>query len=67
MFSKHNMGIAVDVYDYDGLAKAVKFLKEHPDKAKIMAINAHKYGEENFSSTRSTGILMDIFRKYTKL
>lgn len=67
MFSKHNMGIAVDVYDYDGLAKAVKFLKEHPDKAKIMAINAHKYGEENFSSTRSTGILMDIFRKYAKL
>lgn len=66
MYAVHNMGIAVDVYDYDGLANAVKFLKSHPIEAKQMAINAHKYGEMNFSSTRSTGILMDIFRKYAK-
>ena len=63
MFAKYDMGIAVDVYDYDALANAVKYLKANPGVVKRMAANAYKYGKEHFSSNRSTKLLMDILKK----
>lgn len=63
IFKENNMGIAVDIYDYDGLADAVRELYRSPETVKIMAENAHRYGEENYSSTLSTGKFMAIFEK----
>ena len=63
MYARYDMGMAVDVYDYDGLAECVRYLKNHPEDAKRMATHAFQYGKEHFSSTRSTKILMDIFKK----
>ena len=63
MFSENNMGVAVDIEDYDGLAAAVKDLYNSPEKVEIKAKNAHKYGEKNYSSTLSTKKFMDVFEK----
>lgn len=61
MYAENDMGIAVDVSDYDGLAKAVIALKNSPEDCKRMAANAHKFGQEHYSSTLSTAKLMSIF------
>ena len=63
MYSEHNMGIAVDIFDYDGLANAIIELKKSPEQLKVMAENAYNYGKENYSSNASTAKLMDIFEK----
>lgn len=63
MYSEHNMGIAVDIFDYDGLTKAIIELKNSPEELKVMAENAYNYGKENYSSDASTSKLMDIFEK----
>ena len=44
IFKENNMGVAVDIFDYDGLADAVIDLYNSPEKMKAMAENAHKYG-----------------------
>ena len=66
MFKENDMGIAVDIYDYDGLADAVLMLYNSPDVIERMAKNAHLYGEKHFSSTRSTAQLIRILEKYRK-
>lgn len=63
MYSEHNMGVAVDIFDYDGLANAIIELKNSPEQLKVMAENAYNYGKENYSSDTSTAKLMDIFEK----
>ncbi len=63
MFEENDMGIAVDIFDYDGLAQAVRDLYHSPETVARMAENAHKYGAENYSSTISTRKYMDIFDK----
>lgn len=63
MYSEHNMGIAVDIFDYDGLADAIIKLKNSLEQLKVMAENAYNYGKENYSSDASTAKLMDIFEK----
>ena len=63
MYAEHNMGIAVDIFDYDGLANAIIELKNSPEQLKVMAENAYNYGKENYSSDASTAKLMDIFEK----
>ena len=63
MFNENEMGVAVDVFDYDGLAAAIKELYKAPETVAKMAKNAHKYGTENYSSTLSTRKFMDIFDK----
>ena len=47
MYSKFNMGVAVDIFDYDGLANAIIELKNSPEQLKIMAENAYNYGKED--------------------
>ena len=66
MFDEYNMGYAVDVYDYDGLAETIRTIKRNPEDTKIKIANAYKYGAEHFSSTRSTAILMDVMAKYAR-
>ena len=63
MFTEYNMGIAVDIFDYNGLANAIIELKNSPEQLKVMAENAYNYGKENYSSDMSTAKLMDIFEK----
>ena len=63
MYAEHNMGIAVDISDYDGLANAIIELKKSPEQLKVMAENAYNYGKENYSSDTSTAKLMEIFEK----
>ena len=63
MYSEYNMGIAVDIFDYDGLANAIIELKNSPEQMAVMAENAYNYGKENYSSDASTAKLMDIFEK----
>lgn len=66
MFEEYNMGYAVDVYDYDGMVAAILKIKANPEDTKQKVENAYKYGQEHFSSTRSTRILMDVMEKYRK-
>ncbi len=63
MYAEHDMGIAVDVADYDGLAKAIIALRNSPEDRQRMATNAYKFGKELYSSTLSTAKLMSIFKK----
>lgn len=64
MYSEYDIGYAVDVYDYDGMANAIRKIKADPEDTQRKIENAYKYGKEHFSSTRSTGILMEMFDKY---
>lgn len=61
IFMKNKMGIAVDITDYDGLAKAVWHLYKFPNERREMADKAYKFGKENYSSTQSTKKIMEIF------
>ncbi len=62
MYKENNMGVAVDISDYDGLANAVTELYNSPEKRKIMAENAYAFGKENYSSTKSTAKLEEILK-----
>lgn len=66
MYGEYDMGYAVDVYDYDGMAEAIRKIKANPEDTQRKIENAYKYGQEHFSSTRSTRILMDVMEKYRK-
>ena len=56
------MGIAVDCQDYDGFADAIRFLAANPKRVREMVENAYIFGQENYSSTRNIGVMMDVFR-----
>ncbi len=66
MYEEFNMGYAVDVYDYDAMADAIRFIKANPSDTQIKIENAYKYGKEHFSSTRSISILIDVLERYKK-
>lgn len=66
MYDEYNMGYAVDVYDYDGMANIIRKIKANPEDTKVKIENAYKYGQEHFSSTRSTRILIGVMEKYKK-
>lgn len=61
IFKDNDMGVAVDIFDYDGLAQSVKMLYNSPQTVERMAKNAYKYGEDNYASTMSTRKYMNIF------
>ena len=61
MFAENDMGISVDIEDYDALKGAVLDLYNSPEKIKRMAINAKEYSKLNYSSEKSTKLLMEIF------
>lgn len=63
MFAENDMGIAVDIFDYDGLADAVRKLYNSPEDIMRMTNNAYEFGKANYSSTQGTAKLMKIFEK----
>lgn len=63
MYAEKDMGIAVDIDDYDGLAKAVKMLHSSPEIVEKMADNAYRFVKENYSSTKSISKLLEVFNK----
>lgn len=60
-FSENDMGIAVEIDDVDGLADEILRLYRSPNDIERMANNAYAYGKERYSSTRSIGLLLDVF------
>ncbi len=66
IFAENDMGIAVDIEDYDRLASSIEALYKDAETRKRMAENAYKYGQENYSSVASTKKLMDIFEQVRK-
>ncbi len=60
-FAENDMGVSVDIEDYDALKDAVLDLYNSPEKIERMAINAKEYSKLNYSSSRSTKTLMEIF------
>lgn len=65
MIADNNMGLVKDVFDYDGLAEAIRFAKDNTDDVSLMVENAYNFGKENYSSVRSLQILADIFTNVT--
>lgn len=65
-FLKHNMGVSVDISDYDGLAKEILKLYHSPEKIEIMAGNAYEFGKKHYSSTQSTQKLIKILESASK-
>lgn len=63
MFLENNMGLAIDIFDYDGLANAVLDLKKSPEKIKFMANNAYEFVKNHYSSDKSIKKILDIFEK----
>lgn len=66
LFDEYDMGYAVDVNDYDGMADVVRRIKANPEESNRKIMNAYKYGQTYFSSTRSVGILLDVMDRYKK-
>lgn len=64
MFKQNNIGVSVDISDYDGLADAVTYLYNSPNELKKMAENAYTFGKANYSSTQSTAKLIKILKSY---
>lgn len=62
MFAENNMGITVGIEEYDKLAEAVRFLKNNPEKVETMVENAYRFGHDNYSSTKGTRLIMDVFK-----
>ena len=66
MFEEYDMGISVDIKDYEGLKNAVLELYNSPETMKRMAHNAREYSLMNYSSSKSTAKLMKIFDEVKK-
>ena len=61
MFKENNIGVAVDIGDYDGLAQVILDLYKSPETIATMAKNANEFGKKHFSSTQGTRKYMNIF------
>jgi colanic acid biosynthesis glycosyl transferase WcaI len=61
MFEQHNMGISVNIEDYEALANAVLLLKDSPERLVEMGKNAYDFGMKNYASDKSIQKLLDIF------
>lgn len=61
MFVDNKIGVAVDIDDIDGLAKAIINLYNSPELVKELAENAYEFGKKRYSSDENTRKLMDIF------
>ncbi len=66
MFAEYNIGVSVDINDYDGLAKKVRELRNSPETLKCMVEHAYEFGKKNYSSTVSIAKLIDVFARVAK-
>ncbi len=60
VFEDNDIGRAIDIDDYDGLADAIISLYKSPNTINRMAANAKQFGLENYSSTKSMERLYKI-------
>lgn len=63
-FAENNMGISVDIEDYDALADAILNLKGSPEMMRNMANNAYEFVKNNYSSEISISKIISIFEEY---
>ena len=63
MFAENNMGISVEIEDYDALSEAVLYLKRSPETLRKMADNSYKFGTSNYRSDKSVEKIINIFEK----
>ena len=63
MVAENEIGISVDIKDYDSLAEKIKQLYHLPQERQRIAQNAKKYAEQFFSSSENTRKLVEIFYK----
>jgi glycosyltransferase involved in cell wall biosynthesis len=63
MFNENNIGVAVDIGDYDTLAEKIKELYHSPELREELAQNAKAFAQQHFSSTQNTKKFIDIFYK----
>lgn len=61
IFNKNNIGISVNIGDYQGIVDAILYLYKNPEILKQMEINAKTYGEENYTASKNIQKLIDIF------
>lgn len=66
MFLKNNIGVSLDIDDYDNLASQIIRLKNSKDILNVMTENAYEFSKNNYSSTQCVKKIMDIFEKLGK-
>ena len=67
MYEENDMGISVNVGNWDELAKVIIQLYRSPEDIKRMAANAYAYGRANYSSLESVKKILNIFELYQKV
>lgn len=65
-FGEYNMGLSIDIDDLDGLADAVCWAKNNPERTNTMVNNAYEYVKGHFSSTKSLETLASVLERYSK-
>lgn len=63
MFNENSIGLSVSNSHPEKVAKAIKYLYEHPQETNEMANNAKDYGEKFFSRKVNTVKFIDLFRE----
>ena len=66
MFIENDMGVCVNIGDYDLLAEKIKQLYHSPQERGRMSQNAKEYCTKHFSSDVNTRKYMDIFDEIGK-
>lgn len=64
---RYNCGICVDSDDIDGIADAIRYLSEHPDKSNEMGDNGRRAVEMEFNWSTQEKILYAFYENITGL
>lgn len=66
MFETEKMGFSCDISDYDGLARAIRFLYENPDKCNEFGNRAKEFGGKFYSREFNTKLYVNLFNELVK-
>ena len=66
IFIENNMGLSIDIGEYDQLAAAVIDLYNNSGQIERMVENAYNYGKNYYSSDKSIAKILDVFSKTIK-
>ena len=59
-------GLCVDPKDIDAVSDAVRFLADHPEKAREMGENGRRWAEKKYNWTREEAKLLSLYRELIK-
>lgn len=62
IIEKYECGICVNPHDVNEIAKAIKYLQDHPEEVKRMGENGKKASREIFNWSTQESILFDFYR-----